>query len=162
MASTEDYLGSISPMAIPFTIRNYAACDGSVVPISQNTALFSLLGTWFGGNGQSNYALPDLRSRVPIGQGQGQGLSQYELGEVMGTETVTLLTQNLPPHVHPVSLGGTGTGNVANESAGVGTPGTGGAAETLPTGSGLPFTNLQPALAVNYQIAFWGIFPTRP
>ena len=162
MASTEDYLGSISPMAIPFTIRGCAACDGSTVPISQNVALFSLLSTWFGGDGESTFGLPDLRSRVPIGQGQGPGLSQYDLGEETGTESVTLLTQNLPPHVHPVSLGGTGTGSWANESAGVGTPGTGGSAETLPTGGGLPFTNIQPVLAVTYQIAFSGVFPVRP
>lgn len=162
MASTEDYLGSISPMAFPWTMRNYVAADGSLVPISQNTALFSLLGTAFGGNGQTTYALPDLRGRIPVGQGQGPGLSPYYFGETLGTETVTLTNLNLPPHVHPVSLGGTGTGSWANESAGVATPGTGGSAETLPTGGGQPFTNLQPMLTVAYQVAFWGVFPSRP
>src|SRR2546423_3025403 len=99
---SEPYLGMIIIVPYNFAPRGWAFCAGQILPIAQNTALFSLLGTTFGGNGQTTFALPDLRGRYPIGMGQGPGLSNYDLGQVGGTETVTLNVNQLPPHNHPV------------------------------------------------------------
>jgi microcystin-dependent protein len=159
MPSYEDYLGSVGIVGFPWPMVNYALADGSLVSISQNTALFSLYGTYYGGNGQTTFALPDLRGRVAVGQGQGEGLSVYELGEETGYETTTLTNANVPPHAHPVSLGGTGTSGLA--SAANGTSTTAGTSTVLTgiAGEGLPFSNLQPLLAVNYVVTMYGIFP---
>ena len=165
----------------------YAFCNGAILPISQNTALFSLLGTTFGGNGTVTFGLPDLRSRVPVGQGQGNGLSNYVLGQAAGTENVTLLTNQMPVHTHiatgtvtpGASTGGRGstvstdpTSNYpATAPAGSSIYGTpqnvnmGSTPVTVtvqPAGGSLPVPVLQPYLAVNFIIATVGIFPSRP
>ena len=101
---TDTYIGEIMLNGYNFAPRGYASCDGQLIPISQNTALFSLLGTTFGGNGQTTFALPDLRGRVPIHQGQGPGLSSYVLGEVSGSESTTILLSNLPSHNHTITV----------------------------------------------------------
>lgn len=100
----EAFLATILLWPCNFNPLGWAFCAGQLLPISQNTALFSLLGTTFGGNGQTTFALPDFRGRVPVGVGQGPGLNSYELGEVSGTESVILTTSQMPQHAHSVSL----------------------------------------------------------
>ena len=94
--------------AYNFAPPGYAECNGQILPISQNTALFSLIGVQFGGNGSSTFGLPDLRSRVPLGIGQGTGLSSYTIGQQSDAETVTLLTNQLPSHTHPLNVNSNG------------------------------------------------------
>jgi microcystin-dependent protein len=160
-----------------FAPRGWAFCSGQILSISQNTALFSILGTTYGGNGQTTFALPNLQSRVPIHAGQGAGLSSYVLGQQGGTESVTLLTQNLPPHNHPVNAAGAAPSPAAAAptnnflapaargappifSAGPGNttmnPGMIGS-----TGSATPVPNIQPYTVINFIIALEGIFPSR-
>lgn len=174
---SEPFIGQIIMFGGNFAIRGYAMCNGQLLSIAQNTALFSILGTTYGGNGQTTFALPDLRSRVPIHFGQGPGLSSYSLGQVSGTESVTLTTGQMPAHNHPATV-------VANASAEA-------TSDTLPNGNFLaegnnyrntsnaqmnanavqvtigiagnsqPVSILQPYLALNYLIALEGIFPSR-
>jgi microcystin-dependent protein len=99
------FLGMIILVPYNFAPRGWAFCAGQLLPIAQNTALFSLLGTTYGGNGQTTFALPDLRGRVPVGQGQGPGLSSYILGQVDGLENVSLSIAQLPAHTHAITLG---------------------------------------------------------
>src|SRR5450432_4246783 len=99
----EPFLGEIRAVAFTFAPRGWAECNGQLLSISQNTALFSLLGTFYGGNGTNNFALPDLRSRVAVHAGQGAGLSNYDVGERTGSETVTLIQTQLPPHSHSLA-----------------------------------------------------------
>src|SRR4051794_18692844 len=101
--STESLIGSIAMFAGNFAPRGYALCAGQLLSIAQNTALFSILGTTYGGDGRVTFALPDLRGRVPIHVGQGPGLSNYDLGETGGTETVTLTVNQMPSHAHVVT-----------------------------------------------------------
>ena len=101
---SEPFIGQIIIFAGNFAIRGYAMCNGQILPIAQNTALFSILGTTYGGNGQTTFALPDLRSRVPLHFGQGPGLSSYDLGQVGGTESVTITTNQMPAHFHSTSV----------------------------------------------------------
>src|SRR6266480_4308295 len=101
---SEPFLGEIRTFGFNFAPRGWAQCNGQLLSISQNTALFSLLGTTYGGNGQTTFALPDLRSRVPIHQGQGPGLSQYSIGQSAGNESVTLNQSQMPAHIHPVAM----------------------------------------------------------
>lgn len=110
------FIGEIMTVPYNFPPRGWAFCWGQQVAIAQNTALFALLGTTYGGNGQTTFALPDLRGRIPLGQGQGPGLSLYSLGEMAGTESVTLLTTNMPAHVHSLA-GATGTLNAVDLKA---------------------------------------------
>jgi microcystin-dependent protein len=147
-------------------------CNGQILPINQNTALFSLLGTQYGGNGTSTFALPDLRSRVPLHQGQGIGLSSYVMGETIGSESVTLAAAQMPVHSHNVQASN-GKATTKNPLAAV--PGhppddTYDAAPdgTLmdagmiaPAGGNQPHENRQPLLVVNFCIALQGIFPSR-
>jgi len=163
-----------------FAPRNWAFCNGQLMQISQNTALFSILGTTFGGNGQTTFALPDLRSRVPVGVGQGPGLPSVTLGEVSGSETVTLLTTNLPPHIHsgPVNYqlpansedGTDPTPNSGYPSRFTGAYATStNAAMLAPVYSGVvgnagqsqPVPILSPFLAISYIICLFGVFPSR-
>jgi microcystin-dependent protein len=97
---SEPFLGQVSIFAGNFAPRGFAFCNGQILPISQNTALFSLLGTYYGGNGTTNFGLPNLQGRAPLGQGQGPGLSPYSIGEVTGTTTVTLNQNQVPSHNH--------------------------------------------------------------
>src|ERR1700733_15353479 len=94
------FLGQLLLVPYNFAPRGWAFCSGQILPIAQNTALFSLLGTTYGGNGQTTFALPDLRGRTALSSGQGPGLGSYDLGEVSGTESVTILQSNMPPHNH--------------------------------------------------------------
>src|SRR5947208_9525764 len=110
--SDTPFLGGIFMFAGNFAPRGYALCQGQLMSIAQNTALFSILGTTYGGNGQTTFALPDLRGRAPVGQGQGPGLSNISLGEVAGSETVTLLSTNMPSHNHTVGCDGGGSSSL--------------------------------------------------
>jgi microcystin-dependent protein len=114
----EPYLAMIMLFGGNFAIRGWAMCWGQIMSIAQNTAVFSLLGTTYGGDGQTTFALPDLRGRAPIGWGQGPGLSNYSLGQVTGTENTTLLINNMPAHNHVGTLSGGTVTNSASTAAG--------------------------------------------
>ncbi len=101
--STEPFIGEVKIFGFNFAPRGYMTCQGQILSIAQNTALFSLLGTTYGGNGQTTFALPNLQGRFPIGQGQGPGLPSYSMGEVAGAPTVSLQLANLPAHTHAVT-----------------------------------------------------------
>ena len=172
---SEPFIGEIVLFAGNFAPRGWAFCQGQLLSIAQNTALFSILGTTYGGDGRVTFALPDLRGRVPLGQGQGPGLSNYVLGEQSGTENVTLLITEIPQHTHLLTcLNGDGdkqtpVGNVlANDGAGGANPysdqtpsGVMSPLAVQPAGGSQPHNNLQPYLALDYIIAMEGIFPSR-
>jgi microcystin-dependent protein len=161
------FIGSIILFAGNFAPRGWAFCDGQLLPISQNTALFSILGTTYGGNGQTTFALPDLRGRHPIGPRQGPGLSDVVLGEESGTEHVTLSVNEMPAHTH--SLLASNTEQDTNNPVGA-VPAQGGVYGKTPTttmgqpsvvGGSQPHNNRSPYLGLNYIIALQGIFPSR-
>lgn len=178
----EPYLGNVTIFAGNFAPRSWMFCQGQLLAISQYDALFALLGTTYGGDGQATFALPDLRGRCAVHAGQGQGLSVFTLGEMMGAESVQLLNINLPVHNHPIlSVSGapgasnlTGTldtpvnnynakysSNVYN-TAGTGKMIASPVSGTTPiAGGSQPVTLGQPSLAMNYIIAVEGIFPSR-
>lgn len=168
------FLGQIIMFGGTYAPDGWALCNGQELPIQQNQALFALLGTTYGGNGVTTFALPDLRSRVPVGQGQGPGLTNRTLGEKSGTENTNILVSNLPPHTHSLNastLAGntsvpTGkylantssldkeyidTTNTAMHPTAVGI-----------TGSGVPISIVQPYIAINYIISLNGVWPERP
>ncbi len=163
MPSIEDYLGSIGTVGFLYPMRGFALADGSVMSVQQNSALFSLFGTFFGGDGVTTFGLPDLRGRVAVGQGQGPGMSDRIIGEEYGTEAVTLLTANLPPHEHPVSLGGSGAADSTGGPAVQGTTaGSGGqTAQSGVVGQGQPVPITPPALVLTYLVSLYGPFPIR-
>jgi microcystin-dependent protein len=168
------FVGEIDLVAFNFAPQGWAICQGQIVPINQNTALFSLLGTTYGGNGTTNFALPDLRGRRIISAGQGPGLNNYNLGDTGGEETVTLTVAQMPSHTHQVNAntavgtalgpGGnvwasqtstslysnspTATANLAPQAIGV-------------SGGSQSHENMPPYLVLNYIIAMEGIFPSR-
>jgi microcystin-dependent protein len=175
----ENYLGEIRIFAGNFAPQGWLFCQGQLLAISQNQALFALLGTTYGGDGQTTFSVPDLRGRAAVGLGAGPGLSPYQQGQQAGYETVTLTTAQLPVHQHPV-LGSmratTGTpaqaspsqayfGDQAGPAYQSGAPNnmlapdavTG---QTNPTGDSQAHSNIQPLLAINYIIALEGIFPS--
>ena len=176
----EAYMGSIMLFAGNFAPRGWMFCAGQTLPIAQYQALFSLLGTFYGGNGTTNFMLPDLRSRVPVGTGQGQGLSNWVLGEQQGVENVTLTPNQMPAHNHTVQVG-TSEANtpvasnnylaVANSTLGGdpvvvntynGTPNATLAANSISVaGQSLPHSNIQPSLGLNYIICIDGLYPSR-
>lgn len=171
----DPFIGQIILFGGPFAPLNWAFCDGSLISIAENSALFSLLGTTYGGDGITTFALPDLRGRAPLhfGPSQGPGLSPYVEGQMGGTETVTLITANLPAHNHPVTVG------VSSNSAGVGraagavyagatlydsasnASGALGGVSVANTGSNGAHNNMQPYIAMNYIISLQGIYPSR-
>jgi microcystin-dependent protein len=169
------FLAEIKMFAGNFAPRGYAFCNGQILSIAQNTALFSLLGTTYGGNGQTTFALPNLQGRVPIHPGQGAGLSQYDLGQMGGVETVTLSQNEIPAHTHSLRVNGAaGTDGVpaTNQVLAASTardklysssaPTTTLSPQAIATvGGSQPHTNVQPYLAVNFIIALQGIFPSR-
>jgi len=169
----EPFLGQLMCVPYNFAPRGWAFCNGQILPIAQTTALFSLLGTTFGGNGQTTFALPDLRGRCPLSSGQGPGLSNYDLGQVGGVESETLTINQMPAHLHPTLIqvsSGQKLGNVPNASNFGGAQIYTNAAidSTLnPAGnSGVaggsqPFELMQPYLVLNWCIALEGIFPSR-
>jgi microcystin-dependent protein len=175
----EPFLGQIMMFAGNFAPVGWALCNGQLMSIAQNTALFSLLGTTYGGDGVTTFALPNLQGRVPLHWGTGPGLSSYDLGEVTGSENVTLLITQIPAHTHVATASNAAAaqadpaGNVwAVPVDSTGTPGTGfnpppANAALSPTAIGLaggsqPHTNIQPILAVTFIIATEGIYPSHP
>ena len=167
------FVAEIRIWALNFAPRGWAFCQGQILPISQNTALFSLIGTFYGGNGTNNFALPDMRGRVALHQGQGPGLSQYALGEVTGSETITLNLNQLAIHNHNAGcFNGVGD-SYAAANAIPATDAGGNNLYSAPsdqsmnpngmslTGGNLAHNNVQPYLALNYCIALQGIFPSR-
>ena len=172
LSSNEPFVGEIIIAAFNFAPYGYARCDGQLLPIAQNTALFAILGTTYGGNGQTTFALPDLNGRVPNGAGQGQGLTDRLLGETGGAETVTLQSSEIPVHTHSVEL---------TYSTALGTTGSPANAFLASNASGLPqyaatgtsymgsgdigtpqaHNNLQPYMALAFYIALRGVFPPR-
>ena len=171
----EGYLAEIRTFASNFAPRGWAFCQGQILSIAQNTALFSLLGTTYGGNGQTTFALPNFSSRVAVGTGQGPGLSLYTLGELAGVESVTLAAGNLPAHSHTIGANtgpGTASSPAGNVMATAQDPNRNGLslyaatpnasmAATGVTGSSSPIPIVQPYIAMNYIICMEGIFPSR-
>ncbi|NWK97727.1 phage tail protein [Sphingobium lactosutens] len=174
-AQSEPYIGQLALFSYNFCPNGWADASGQILSIAQNTALFSLLGTTYGGNGMTTFALPDLRGRAPIHVGQAPGLPNYDLGQIGGTEDVTITVNNMPAHNHsvaatnlPANKGGPGgkflgsdanlnkysdtaTPNVTMNSQMVGV-----------TGGGQPFSVRDPYLAMRWCIAIYGIYPSRP
>jgi microcystin-dependent protein len=156
-----------------FPPKGWAWCDGQLLPLSQNTALFSLLGTTYGGDGKSNFALPDLQGRVPMHWGQGPGLSLHDIGEAAGVESVTLLQAEIPAHSHNfVASQGDGNDTSPNNellATGIGVnafaapPPIVNMSPTMltPAGGNQPHNNLQPYLTCYFNIALQGVFPPR-
>lgn len=167
----EAFIGEIRAFGFNFAPRGWAICQGQILPISQNTALFSLLGTNFGGNGQSTFGLPNLEGRTPVGAGQAPGLSIRDLGEMGGQETVTLQLSEMPAHSHGL-FGSSSPGSTVDPTgvlpAKPSRPGYTAAAQVTmgdgsvrPSGGGQPHNNNMPSLVINYCIALQGIFPPR-
>jgi microcystin-dependent protein len=177
---SQQFLGQIQPFGFNFAPVGWALCNGQILSISQNTALFSLIGTFYGGNGVNTFALPDLQSRVPVGMGSSPSGVQYVIGEVGGVESVQLLLTQMPAHPHVFS-GTTSNANSLKPVAGAAlaavhhsggtTPDSYYAPSTNPQpinvgslsmfGNGQPHTNVQPYLTINWCIALTGIFPSR-
>lgn len=172
----DPFVAEIRIFPFNFAPRGWAWCDGQLLPLSQNTALFSLLGTTYGGDGKSNFALPDLQGRAPMHPGQGPGLSLHDLGETGGSETVSLLESEIPSHSHTMRA----SGDVADNNQ----PGGNMAAHPLGRGSNLyitttsplvpmsdialspaggdqPHNNMMPYLTFYFCIALQGVFPPR-
>jgi microcystin-dependent protein len=171
----DPFVAEIRIFPFNFAPRGWAWCDGQLLPLSQNTALFSLLGTTYGGNGKTNFALPDLQGRTPMHPGQGPGLSLHDLGETGGSEFVSLLESEIPAHAHVIrdhdldlaelnapapnrvlaqSANGTAYGapvNLVNMSS----------QALAPAGGDQPHNNLQPYLTFYFCIALQGVFPPR-
>jgi microcystin-dependent protein len=172
----DPFVAEIRIFPFNFAPKGWAWCDGQLLPLSQNTALFSLLGTTYGGNGKSNFALPDLQGRAPMHPGQGPGLSLHDLGETGGSETVTLLESEIPAHAHSVNANAT-PANLAAPSAArawartqpgtsykapSGQPIVPFAPEALgPAGGDQPHNNMMPYLTFYFCIALQGVFPPR-
>lgn len=170
------FVGEIRMFGFNFAPTGWAFCNGQLLPISQNTALFSLLGTYYGGDGKSTFALPDLQGSAPLGQGQGPGLSDYVIGQQGGAANVTLIQTEMPAHNHqtqgisgsdqtapnpqdtwgslagrnPPPLYASGAANVQMGPFAIGI-----------TGSSFPHNNYQPLLVLNFCIALQGVFPAR-
>ncbi|WP_306351127.1 phage tail protein [Flavobacterium sp. '19STA2R22 D10 B1'] len=183
----DEYIGIIKLFAGSYAPQNYEFCAGQTLGINQYQTLFAIIGTTYGGNGQTNFMLPDLRSRVAVGAGQGIGLSNYIPGEVIGTENNSILLSNMPPHNHAGQLSvNSGDSTVSTPVAGnsIATPGAisgrsfvgtlgynaaapnvvlnNGSVTTGISGSGIPVNNIQPSLGLNYIICVNGIYPPRP
>jgi len=170
------FVAEIRIFPFNFPPKGWAFCDGQLQPISQNTALFSLLGTTYGGDGKSTFGLPNLQGNAPLHFGQGPGLSLYDLGQTGGETTVTLLQSEMPSHSHSVTVNAySGAGTKVGPQGNVWAAGGGGRSEKMYTtssnatmggvvtitGGNLPHNNLMPYLALNFCIALQGIFPPR-
>jgi microcystin-dependent protein len=170
----EPFLGEIRMFGFNFAPQGWALCNGQLLPINQNQALFALLGNMYGGNGTTTFALPDLQSRVPIHQGQGAGLSAYVVGQAGGTETVTLAAAQMPAHTHSVQASSSAAGSTkpkgrvparSQSDTYAAKPDTSTVMHAnmiAEAGSGGPHPNMQPYVTVNFCIAMVGIFPARP
>lgn len=170
----DPFLAEIRILPFNFAPMGWAWCDGQLLPLSQNTALFSLLGTTYGGNGSSNFALPDLQGRAPMHPGQGPGLSLHDLGETGGSDTVTLLESEIPAHSHacravadPADLQGPSPArSIARSASGfayVSGPANATMAPEIlaPAGGDQPHNNMQPYVTFYFAIALQGVFPPR-
>lgn len=171
------FLAEIRMWGCNFAPRGWAFCDGQTLSISQNTALFSLIGTYYGGDGKSNFRLPYLDGTSPMFWGQSQGGSLYSLGEDGGEQTVTLLESEVPAHDHTLqaeprpatsnapssvnSLARSSNTNVYKTASGAGTPVALNPGAVAPAGGSLPHNNMMPFLTVNFCIAMTGIYPPR-
>ncbi|MEM9059363.1 MAG: tail fiber protein [Pseudomonadota bacterium] len=175
---SEPFIGEIRIFGGNFAPRSFAFCNGQLLPISQNTALFSILGTIYGGDGRSTFALPDLRGRAAIGSGRGPGLSEQRLGQKTGADGITLAPSQIPPHTHQMVGSSTSVedgeadptgrllGSSEEEDEGLTYHGPQGlqnfASDALSnTGDSQPHSNMQPFIAVNYIIALQGLYPSR-
>jgi len=172
---SEPYLGQVVAVGFNFAPVGWHLCDGSLLSISQNTALYSLLGTTFGGNGQNTFGLPDLRGRAVLGAGQGPGQQPYVLGQSGGTESVTVTSSQFAGHTHALTAAATATTPTPGSGVVLGTPETGtpmytnagasttlaGATVAVSQGGGGPHENRQPLTTINYIIALQGIYPTQ-
>jgi microcystin-dependent protein len=170
----DPFVAEIRIFPFNFAPRGWAMCNGQILPLSQNTALFSLLGTYYGGDGKSTFALPNLQGSVPLHPGQGQGLSTYYLGQSSGSETVTLLQTEIPVHTHvlrtstsPANRTAPSGNSIARASGATPYIAPGGQTTTMAfealglAGGSQPHTNMQPFLTLNFCIALQGIFPPR-
>ena len=171
---SDPFVAEIRIFAGNFAPRGWALCNGQLLPISQNTALFSLLGTYYGGNGSSNFALPNLQGAVPMHPGQGPGLSLHDLGETGGSETVTLIQSEIPLHNHALmavpdpgdladptgrSLARSATGNLYQSNTAA--PVNMNVGVVQPSGGSQPHNNMMPYLALTFIIALQGVYPPR-
>jgi microcystin-dependent protein len=166
---SEPFLAEVRIWALNFPPRGWAFCDGQLLDIAQNTALFSLLGTTYGGDGRTNFGLPNLKGRAPMHAGNGPGLTSRRLGDKSGSETVTLSDAQMPAHNHAFQADEEdidGTGPVGNYLA-TGNQNYDGSANTTmadvlpPVGGGQPHNNLQPYLVLNFTIALLGLYPSH-
>jgi microcystin-dependent protein len=173
----DPFVAEIRIFGFNFAPKGWAFCNGQILPISQNTALFSLLGTTYGGNGKSTFALPDMQGNAPMHPGQGKGLSLHDLGETGGTQTVTLLESELPAHNHFIKVSNqqgdvqqpVATSSIARPFGALpfvpfaaNLPLTSMAFQELaPAGGSLPHNNMMPYLTLNFCIALQGVFPPR-
>lgn len=171
----DPFVAEIRIFPFNFAPRGWAFCDGQLLPLSQNTALFSLLGTTYGGDGKSTFALPDMQGNAPMHPGQGPGLSLHDLGEMSGSEFVTLLESEIPVHVHTMGAQNVALGGVADPAgATLNRPASGNLftatltpavlmapQQLAPAGGSLPHNNMQPYLTLNFNIALQGVFPPR-
>jgi microcystin-dependent protein len=172
---SQPFVGQIIAVGFNFAPQGWALCQGQLLPISEYSTLFALIGTTFGGNGQTTFGLPDLRGRAALGMGQGPGLGSYVLGQAGGVESVTVTGAQIGSHAHGLSAAATATTATPSSSVVLGTPAaatpiyaTGGTGATLTAGAvsatpggGQPHENRQPSLNVNYIISLFGVFPSQ-
>ncbi|HEV7768227.1 MAG TPA: tail fiber protein [Thermoanaerobaculia bacterium] len=170
----QPFIGEIRMFAGNFAPAGWMFCDGQLIPISQNDTMFVLLGTTYGGDGESTFALPNLQSRVPIHMGNGPGGQTFQLAEAAGVEEVTLSVQQIPNHTHTLIGTSNGalqtspqgnlfavSGQVEYAVAGFAPEATFNAASISPAGGSQPHTNLQPYICINYIISLFGLFPSQ-
>ena len=171
----DPFVAEIRIFPFNFAPKGWAFCDGQILPLSQNTALFSLLGTTYGGDGKSNFALPNLQGSAPMHPGQGPGLSLHDLGETGGMDAVTLLATAMPAHSHTVLAQNTPLGGVVSANGNsLNRPGSGNLYDgtstvpvamapqaIMPVGGDQPHNNLMPYLTLNFCIALQGVYPPR-
>ena len=171
------FLAEIRIFGCNFAPSGWAFCNGQVLPLSQNTALFSLLGTTYGGDGKSNFALPNMQGNAPMFYGQGPGLSLHDIGETGGSDTVSLLESEMPGHTHTlqasahdatlnspaptVALGRSNPSQIYKQPTGAGTPVFMSSSTVAPAGGDQPHNNLMPYLTINFCIALQGVYPPR-